>query len=56
MEIDDRLLLPLFQPEITGNPTVVLVHFAIAFLPAIELAGCDAEPHNEPSYADPGLL
>src|SRR5450432_4149817 len=56
MEIDNGLLLPLFQPEITGNPTVVLVCLAIPFPPVVELAGCDAEPHHEPPGADLSLL
>src|ERR1041385_478867 len=56
MEADDRLLLPILQPEIAGNPAVVLVHFAVAFPPVVELAGSDVEPHDKPSGADLGLL
>src|SRR5215470_9820664 len=56
MEPDDGLLLPLLQPEIAGNPAVVLVHFAVAFPPVVELAGRDVEPFNEPPGADLGLL
>ena len=56
MEIDDRLLLPFLQPEVPGHPTVVLVRFAISFPPLVELAGCDAEPPDEPSDADLRLL
>jgi hypothetical protein len=48
MESDDGLLLPILQPEIAGNPAVVLVHFAVAFPPVVELAGSDVEPQNEP--------
>jgi len=33
----DGLLLPVLQPEVPGNPTVVLVDLAIAGLPVIEL-------------------
>src|SRR5712692_9145992 len=39
MEADDGLLLPILQPEIAGNPAVVLVHLAVAFPPVVELAG-----------------
>src|SRR5712691_3603253 len=56
MEPDDGLLLPLLQPEIAGNPAVVLVHFSVAFPPVVELAGGDVEPLDEPPGADLGLL
>ena len=56
MEADDGLLLPLLQPEIAGNPAVVLVDLAVAFSPVVELAGAHAEPADEPSGADLGLL
>src|SRR5712692_6204429 len=56
MEADNGLLLPILQPEIAGNPAVVLVHLAVAFPPVVELAGCDIEPPNEPPGADLGLL
>src|SRR5437899_8108495 len=49
---DDRLLLPLLQPEIAGNPGVVLIRFAVASPPAVELAGGDVEPPDEPPGAD----
>src|SRR5882724_1126479 len=56
MEADDRLLLPILQPEIAGNPAVVLVHLAVAFPPVVELAGGDIEPHDEAPGADLRLL
>src|SRR5579863_601216 len=56
MKIDDRLLLPLLQPKVPGNPTVVLVHLAVAVAPVVELAGPDVEPPDEPSGADAGLV
>src|SRR5262245_14257099 len=56
MEPDDGLLLPLLQPEIAGNPAVVLVHLTVPFPPVVELAGGDVEPHDEPPGADLGLL
>ena len=39
MEADDGLLLPILQPEIAGNPAVVLVHLAVAFPPVVKLTG-----------------
>src|SRR6185369_1837303 len=56
VESDDRLLLPILQPEIPRNPAVVLVHLAIPFAPAVELTGRYAEPANESPGADLGLL
>ena len=56
MEVDDGLLLPILQPEVAGNPAVVLVGLAVAFPPVVELAGGDAEPADEPPDADLGLL
>ena len=56
MEIDDGFFLPLLQPEIAGDPTVVFVDPAIALSPVIELAGGYAQPIDEPSGADLGLL
>jgi len=56
VELDDRFFLPRLQPEITGNPTVVLVDAPIPLPPVIELAGGHAQPRDEPSDADLGLL
>src|SRR5712672_754707 len=56
MEADDGLLLPILQPEIAGNPAVVLIHLAAAIPPVVELAGGDIEPPDEPPGADLGLL
>jgi len=56
MELNDRFFLPRLQPEITGNPTVMLVHAPVALPPVIELAGGHTQPRDEPSYADLGLL
>src|SRR3982751_1647798 len=52
MEADDGLLLPIFEPEIPGNPTVVLVHTAIALPPVVELTGTQVEPSDEVPGAD----
>ena len=48
--------MPILQPEIAGNPAVVLVHLAVAFPPVVELAGSDVEPHDKPPGADLSLL
>ena len=56
MEADNGLLFPILQPEIAGNPPVVLVHLAVAFQPVVELAGGHVEPPDEPPGADLGLL
>src|ERR1039458_8174978 len=37
VEGDDRLLLPILQPKVPGNPTVVLVDTTVAFSPIVEL-------------------
>ena len=56
MKPDDCFFLPRLQPEITGNPTVVLVDASVPLPPVIELAGGYAQPRDEPSDADLGLL
>src|SRR5438128_3437373 len=56
MEIDDRFFLPQLQPEIAGNPTVVLVDATVTLPPVVELAGGHAQPMNESSDAALGLL
>src|SRR5436190_9868364 len=56
MKADDGLRLPFLQPEVAGNPAVVLVHLPIAFPPVVELAGGDVEPPNEPPGADLSLF
>src|ERR1035438_8323958 len=50
------LFPPIPQPEITGNPAVVLVHLGVAVPPVVELTGGDVEPPDEPTGADLGLL
>jgi hypothetical protein len=52
MEADDGLLLPILQPEIPGNPAVVLVHLAIAFPPVVRPAGDHVEPSGEAPGAE----
>src|ERR1017187_4567 len=56
VECDNGFFLPLRQPEIARNPTVVFVDAPIALTPVIELAGGNSQPMNEPSDTDLGLL
>src|SRR5438105_4870961 len=56
VEVDDCLLLPRRQPEIAGNPTVVFIDPSVACSPVVELAGSHAQPVDESSGADLGLL
>jgi len=56
VEVDDGLLLPRCQPEITGSPSVVLIDAPIAFSPVVELAGSHAQPVDESSGADLGFF
>ena len=46
METDDGFLLPRLQPEIPGNPTVVLIDSPVALPPVVELAGGHAQPRQ----------
>jgi len=56
VEIDDRLLLPVFEPEITGNQGVMLVDLAIAALPVVILAGCNPQPLDKSRHGDAALF
>ena len=52
VEADDRFFLPRLQPEIPGNPTVVLVDAPVPLPPVIELASGHAQPLDKPSDTD----
>ena len=56
VERNDRLLLPLLQPKVPGNPTVMLIDLAVSLAPAVELACRDVQPSDEPPGADLSLL
>src|SRR5215469_5345646 len=56
MERNDRLLLPILQPKVPGNPGVMLVDSAVPLAPAVELTSCHTEPPDELPGADLGLL
>ncbi len=47
MELDDCFFLVRFQPEIKGNPTVVLVDAPVPPPPIIELGRGHAQPRDE---------
>ena len=36
IEVQNRFLLPVLEPMIAGNPTVVLVDLSVPLLPAVE--------------------
>src|SRR6516162_1582965 len=55
VERNDRLLLPILQPKVPGNPAVMLVDLAVSLAPAVELAGCNVVPPDETPGADLGL-
>src|ERR1041385_1614107 len=52
MESHDRPLLPVLQPKVPGNPTVVLVGATVALSPIVEFAAGHAQPSNESPRAD----
>src|SRR5580704_8447962 len=56
VKTDDGFLFPRLQPEIAGDPTVVLVHSSVALPPVVELADPNPQPLRESSDADLGIL
>lgn len=54
MEIDDGSFFPVFEPPVAGDPAVVFVDLAVAFLPVIELARADSQPGDEAVSGDLG--
>jgi hypothetical protein len=56
VEVEDRPLLPGFEPSIARHPSVVPVGLAVSRGPVVELAGRDAEPAHEPAHGDPGAI
>ena len=49
---DDRLPFPVFKPMITGDLSVMLVRFAVALLPVVELARMDPKPFHHQALTD----
>jgi hypothetical protein len=56
IKADDGLPFPLFQPEIPGNGGVMLIGFAVAVNPRIELALADGKPVDELIDRDAGFI
>src|SRR6516162_11399926 len=56
MKTDDGFLLRPLQPDIPGNPTVMLINSPIPKSLRVELAGPDAQPLRETPDADLGLF
>ena len=52
--VDDGLLLPVLEPEVSGNPAVMLIDPTITRFPAIEFAAGYSEPSDEPSCGEFG--
>jgi hypothetical protein len=52
---DDRLPFPFLKPEITGNGGIMLIGFAVAVDPRVELTLADCKPVNKPLQRDIGL-
>lgn len=56
VEVDDRLLLPVFEPVVPRDLAVVLVGLAVALPPLVELALAGAQPADDAREGDLGLL
>ena len=54
--IQDMLFLPVLQPEISGDFSVVFVDFSIMVAPSVKLAFTDAQPGDEQLEGKPGFL
>jgi len=52
--VDDGLLFPVLEPEVSGNPAVMLIDPAITLFPAIEFAAGYPEPVDESSCRELG--
>jgi len=53
---DNGPLLPVFEPEVTGNQGVMLIGLTVAILPVIILAGSVAQPGDKTRHSDAGAL
>jgi hypothetical protein len=54
VEVDDGILLPLFEPMIAGNERVVFVGFAEAISPLVILGAGEFHPAHQAQRADLG--
>ena len=55
-EGDDLAFLLFGKPVVAWHPGIVLVDFAIAFSPVVELAGAQRDPVEETAGRDLGLV
>jgi hypothetical protein len=55
-EGDDASFFIVGEPVIARDPGIVLVDFAEALFPVVELAGADADPGDEATEGDVGLV
>jgi len=55
-EGDDPAFLFLGEPVVAWHPGIVLVDFAVALLPIVELAGTQFDPAEEAADGDLGLV
>jgi hypothetical protein len=56
VKVNDRLLLPILQPVVAGNPAIMLVGLAVAAFPVEELAARQAGPAHQARGRDFGLV
>jgi hypothetical protein len=47
VEVEDRSLLPVFEPMVPGDPTVVFVDLSITLLPTVKSAFWHAHPTED---------
>jgi len=53
---NNGLFFPVFKPEVSWNPAVMFVDFAISTLPVVKLAGNDPKPDNKDNGSDSGFI
>jgi hypothetical protein len=56
VEGDDLAFLLVGEPVVAWYPGIVLVDFAVTFLPVVELAGAQLDPVEEAAVGDLGLI
>src|SRR5579884_1644748 len=56
VEVADSLLLLLFEPVVARNPGIMLIGLAVAALPGVPLGGGQAQPEQEASDGNAGLV
>jgi hypothetical protein len=52
----DAFLFVVGEPVVAGDPGIVLIDLAEALFPVVELAGADADPGEEATSRDVGLV